>query len=263
MMILDRIVAQKRERLTQAKGQVPLSEIRLKAADQAPALPFQDSLRRTSDSLALIAEVKKASPSRGVIRAEFDAEEIARTYRDHGASAISVLTEEDFFQGSLENLVRVRRCVELPLLRKDFIFDPYQVYEARAHGADAILLIAAILSDGQVEDLSGLAAEMGMASLLEVHTGPELDRMLGLEARFIGINNRDLSTLQVDIRHTLNLLPDMPEDCTVVTESGLESRADVETFLNTRVTAMLVGSGLMKSENIGKKIDELLGRRGS
>jgi len=259
-MILDQIVVRRKERLEQEMRRVPLREVRARATDAPPARPFQEALRRSETSLALIAEVKKASPSKGLIRPDFDPEAIARVYAEHGASAISVLTEEDFFQGSLENLARVRRTVDLPLLRKDFLVDVYQVHEARAWGADAVLLIASILSDGQIEDLAGQARDSGMDALVEVHSGRELDRILKLGVRFIGINNRNLSTMKTDLGHTLSLIRDIPDEATVVTESGIDTRADVERFLETPVRAMLVGTSLMKSADIGAKMDELTGR---
>jgi len=259
-MILDQIVIRRKERLEEEMRRVPLAEVRGRAADQSSPRAFRSGLQRNEISLSLIAEVKKASPSRGLIRADFDPEKIARVYEAHGASAISVLTEEDFFQGSLDNLARVRCAVGLPILRKDFLLAPYQLYEARAWGADGVLLIAAILSDGQIEEMAGIAGETGMDALVEVHSRKELDRVLRLGVGFIGINNRDLTTMKIDLRHTLELLGDIPHEAVVVTESGIETRADVERFLETRVSAMLVGTSLMKSPDIGTKIDELMGR---
>ncbi len=257
--ILDKILARKRKSLDTAKSQTSLDELKSRISELPEPLPFIVALVRTSDTLALIAELKKASPSKGLIRPDFDPERFARIYEAHGASCISVLTEEDFFQGSIQYLDIVRSAVKnIPILRKDFIFDPYQIYEARAHQADAVLLIASVLGKNQIEDLHGLADELGLDSLVEVHNLKELDTVLSTGAALVGINNRNLGTLKVNIETTLAMLPDIPEDRVVVTESGISTRADVERFLPTRVTAMLVGTAIMKSTDAGAKIDELI-----
>ncbi|MBI5143366.1 MAG: indole-3-glycerol phosphate synthase TrpC [Nitrospirae bacterium] len=259
-MILDRIIARKRESLAAAKSNAPLAELRAVIAGMPPARPFSAALARTPNSLALIAELKKASPSKGLIRADFDPAKFAAIYQHHGAACISVLTEEDFFQGALENLSIARRSCDLPLLRKDFIFDPYQIYEARANNADAVLLIVAALERSLLEDLIGLAAETGLETLVEAHDAKELDTALSVGARLVGINNRNLKTLGIDLETTIRLLPDIPEDRVVVAESGIGSRADVERLLATRTAAMLVGTSIVKTPNPGDKIDELLGK---
>ncbi len=258
-LILQKILAGKRDSLEKAKRRTSFDDLKSRIAELPEPLPFISALVRTPDTLALIAELKKASPSKGLIRADFDPERFARIYEDHGAACISVLTEEDFFQGSIEYLDIVRSSVKhIPILRKDFIFEPYQIYEARAHQADAVLLIASALEKNQIEDLHGLAGELGLDTLLEVHNLQELDTVLSTGAELIGINNRDLGTLKVNLETTLAMLPDIPEDRVVVTESGISRRADVERFLPTRVTAMLVGTAIMKSQDPGAKIDELV-----
>lgn len=261
-MILDRIIARKRESLAAVKSKAPLADVKSRAASMPPARPFSAALSRTPSSLALIAELKKASPSKGLIRADFDPAKFAAIYQKHGASCISVLTEEDFFQGALENLAIARKSCDLPLLRKDFIFDPYQIYEARANNADAALLIVAALEKSLLEDLMGLAAETGLETLVEVHDAKELDIALSSGARLVGINNRNLKTLEIDLETTIRLLPDIPEDRVVVAESGIGSRADVERLLPTRAAAMLVGTSIVKAPDLGRKIDELLGNTG-
>lgn len=258
-LILQKILARKRDSLEKTKRQTSLDDLKSRIAELPEPLPFISALVRTPDTLALIAELKKASPSKGLIRPDFDPERFAHIYEDHGAACISVLTEEDFFQGSIEYLDIVRSSVKnIPILRKDFIFEPYQIYEARAHQADAVLLIASALEKNQIEDLHGLAGELGLDALVEVHNLQELDTVLCTGAELVGINNRNLGTLEVNLETTLAMLPDIPEDRVVVTESGISKRADVELFLPTRVTAMLVGTAIMKSQDSGAKIDELV-----
>jgi indole-3-glycerol phosphate synthase len=261
-MILDRIIEKKRESLAVAKSKTPFADIKSRAASMPPARRFAAALSRTPNSLALIAELKKASPSKGLIRADFDPAKFAALYQKHGASCVSVLTEEDFFQGALENLAIARKSCGLPLLRKDFIFDPYQIYEARANHADAVLLIVAALEKSLLEDLMGLAEETGIETLVEVHDGRELDTALSSGAKLVGINNRNLKTLDIDLETTIRLLPDIPQDRVVVAESGIGSRADVERLLPARAAAMLVGTSIVKAPDPGVKIDELLGKTG-
>jgi indole-3-glycerol phosphate synthase len=203
--------------------------------------------------------VKKASPSKGVIRENFDPVTIARVYEESGAACISVLTEEKFFQGKLEYLDLIRKSAGLPLLRKDFIVDEYQIYEARAAGADAILLIAACLEKEQMKDYLGIAGQLGLDVLVESHTYRELDRSLLAGATLVGINNRDLTTFVVSLRTTLDLLKDIPDDRTVVSESGIKTRDDVIALEKAGVDAILVGESLMREKDIGKKVKELLG----
>lgn len=259
MGVLDRIVAHKREELAGRVRQTPPAEMRRRAADAPPARPFHAALRCSGGrGPRLIAEVKGSSPSAGTIRAEFDPAAIARTYAAAGASAVSVLTDARFFAGADEHLVRVRGSVEIPILRKDFTVDPYQVYEARAIGADAVLLIAAVLDRGTLADLGALAAELGMAALVEAHSEAELDAALAVRAPLVGINNRNLDTLETSLEVTRRLRPRVPPGVTVVAESGIEHRHDVEEMKRLGVDAILVGTALMRSADPGARIRELL-----
>jgi indole-3-glycerol phosphate synthase len=257
-MILDEIIAYKKQELAATKRAVPFSDIKAKAADAGPPRGFEKALSAGTD-IRLIAEVKKASPSKGVIREDFNPVEIARTYARSGASCLSVLTETKYFQGSLAYLGDIRKAVELPLLRKDFIVDGYQIVEARAAGADAILLIAACLERQQIEDFIGIAKENGLDVLVESHTYKELDRALLAGATLLGVNNRDLQSFSVSLQTTLDLLKDIPDDRTVVSESGIKTRDDVMKLQQARVDAILVGESLMREKDIGKKVKELLG----
>lgn len=207
----------------------------------------------------IIAEVKKASPSKGVIRVDFEPVKIARIYQEKGAAAISVLTEERYFQGSLDYLAAIRGEVAIPLLRKDFIVDPFQVYEARVAGADAILLIAACLDRAQMEDLAGLAAELGLDVLTEVHNHRELEKTLLVGAEIIGINNRDLHSFKTDIATTEKLLREIPSGKVVVSESGINTRADIDRLQAVGVHAFLIGEAMMREADIGAKLQSLLG----
>jgi indole-3-glycerol phosphate synthase len=204
--------------------------------------------------------VKKASPSKGVIRADFDPVEIARTYQRHGATCLSVLTDARYFQGSLEYLRQIRAAVDLPLLRKDFIIDPYQVYEARAAGADAVLLIAECLDDQQLAELHGQIVALGMTALVELYEPANLARVLRIGARLVGVNNRDLHTFRVDLEHTLQLRREIPADRILVGESGIRTRQDVLRLEAAGVQAMLVGETLMARADIGSAVNELLGK---
>ncbi len=255
-MILDEIIAYKKQELSDTKRAVPFGEVKSKAADAGPARGFGKAL--SGPEIRLIAEVKKASPSKGVIRGDFNPVEIARTYARSGASCLSVLTEKKYFQGSLAYLGEIRKAVELPLLRKDFIVDAYQIVEARAAGADAILLIAACLERQQIEDFIGIAKETGLDVLVESHTYKELDRALLAGAELVGINNRDLQSFSVSLQTTLDLLKDVPDDRTVVSESGIKTRDDVKRLHQAGVDAILVGESLMREQDIGKKVKELL-----
>jgi indole-3-glycerol phosphate synthase len=258
-MILDDIIAYKKEELAETKRSTPIAEVKSQAADAGPTRGFGKTLSSGQD-IRLIAEVKKASPSKGVIREDFDPVDIARTYARSGASCLSILTEQKYFQGKLEYLNAVRKAVELPLLRKDFIIDQYQIFEARAAGADAILLIAACLEKQQIEDYIGIAGELGLDVLVESHTYKELDRSLVSGAAIVGINNRDLQSFSVSIQTTLDLLKDIPEDRTVVSESGIKTRDDVVKLAEAGVDAILVGESLMREKDIKKKVKELLGK---
>jgi len=217
----------------------------------------QHQIPRTSPSL--IAEVKKASPSQGLIRADFDPAEIARTYEEAGAQCLSVLTDSPNFQGSLENLKLCREATNLPCLRKDFVYDPYQVYESRAWGADAILLIVAMLEAGQLNELYYLARDLRMDVLVEIHNDEELRRAIDLKADLIGINNRDLNTFKTDIQTSVNLLPFLPAGVVSVSESALATRADVETVHQAGARAVLIGTTFCGSPDIGAKVREVMG----
>ncbi len=265
--ILDEIVAAKREEIAGAKGAVPEAVLRGQLAAVPPARDFLAALQRTAGelddpapahSVRLIAEVKRASPSRGLIREDFNPVEIALAYEQHGASCISVLTDAPYFQGSLDILRQVRQAVALPVLRKDFIVDPYQVLEGRAAGADAVLLIAECLGDAQMQELHDTICELGMTPLVELHEAANLPRVLAIGARLIGINNRDLRTFHTDLEHTLRLRGDVPPDRVLVSESGIRTRADVERLAAAGIDAMLVGESLMTQPDLGAAVDALL-----
>ena len=254
-MILDEIVKAKKEELANRKRTMPLAELKPSSSkkDFASALD--------GEGIQLIAEVKKASPSRGLLRPDFDPLRLAQTYADNGAAAISVLTEERYFQGSLEYLAAIKGMLnqrEIPLLRKDFIFDPYQVYESGAYGADALLLIVAILSRDQLTELLSLSHSLGLQCLVEVHDEPELESAVSSGAKIIGINNRDLSTFSVDLTITKRLRPLVPGDRLVVSESGIKNRADVQRLRKWGVDAVLVGEALVTADDIAAKMGEFL-----
>ena len=257
-MILDDIIANKKEELAETKRRTPLADIKSRAVEAEPTRGFGIALSGC-DEIRLIAEVKKASPSKGVIRENFDPVKIARLYESSGASCISVLTEQKFFQGRLEYLDAIRKSVALPLLRKDFIIDAYQIFEARAAGADAVLLIAACLERERMEDFLGVAKELGLDALVESHTYKELDKSLLAGASLVGVNNRDLSSFTVSLQTTLDLLKDIPEDRTAVSERGITTREDALMLRKAGVDAILVGESLMREKDIGKKVKELLG----
>jgi len=262
MSILDQIIENKRIELENTKNSIPLEDLKARINDMDPVQSFRDAIKRQKDGpVKLVAELKKASPSKGLIREDFRLSHIVSVYDRKQVSAISVLTEERFFSGSLKNLQETRKRTEKPLLRKDFIFDEYQVYEARANGADAMLLIAAALEKSQIADLHGLAKELSLDCLVEVHNLKELDATLDCGAEIVGINNRNLKTLEISLNMTFEMLKDIPEDRIVVSESGISSREHVELIESTRADAILVGTAIMKSEDIGAKIDKLMGVR--
>jgi indole-3-glycerol phosphate synthase len=256
-MILDDIVRDKRAELDRIKAAVPVDQLQQRPLFREARHSLHAAL--AARPRAIIAEVKKASPSRGVIRADFDPVAIATMYADSGAAAISVLTEERYFQGHLDYLAAIRRTVSLPLLRKDFLFDAYQLYEARAFGADAILLIVAILPDALLHELLFLAEELNLAALVEIHDRAELERAARAGARLIGINNRDLRTFQTTLATTEELLPAVPRDAIVVAESGIESPADIDRLERAGVHAFLIGESLMRAPDPGARLAELLG----
>jgi indole-3-glycerol phosphate synthase len=254
--ILDRIVETKRREIAAARAAVPDAEMERRAAAAPPGRDFRGAIRKFG-LITLIAEVKKASPSAGVIRADFDPVAIARTYEAHGAAAISVLTDVDYFQGSLAYLTAVKAAVNLPVLRKDFVLDRYQLLEARAAGADAVLLIAECLPGNELHALQNDATALGLHTLVELHDADQLPRVLDCGAPVIGINNRDLRTFVTRLEHTLELLPKIPADRTVVSESGIKVRADLERLGTAGARAVLVGESLMRAPDIGAALDAL------
>jgi indole-3-glycerol phosphate synthase len=257
--VLDKIVASKRQEIERAMATMPAAELRRRLHDAPPVRDLATALTPKAD-IHLIAEIKRASPSAGILRADFDPESIASTYAAHGASAISVLTDVPFFQGSLEHLERARSFVSLPVLRKDFTLDEYQIIEARVHGADAVLLIAEILPDRLLHERLAQCRELGMEPLVELHDRENLSRVIDSGARIIGINNRNLRTFVTDLGHTISLAAQVPADRILVSESGIRSRADIEQLKSAGVRAILVGETFMRAKDIGKKVDELLGR---
>lgn len=257
--ILDKIVATKRLEIEAAKRAASEAALRARLGDAPPRRDFFAALS-AAGPIKLIAEVKKASPSVGLIRADFDPVAIARTYAAHGAACLSVLTDEPYFQGRLEYLSAIRAAVDLPLLRKDFILDTYQLVEARLAGADAVLLIAECLDDCNLRKLHDAALELGLAPLVELYEPANLPRVLAAGATLIGVNNRDLRTFEVDLEHTLRIRRDVPDNCVLVGESGIRTRADVEWLEAAGVDAILVGESLMREPDIGAAVDRLLGR---
>jgi indole-3-glycerol phosphate synthase len=258
--ILDRILARKREELDAARRAVPLAQMQERAAAAPPPRDFVGALRAkmAAGKPAVIAEVKRASPSKGLLRADFDPAAIARNYEAGGAACLSVLTDRDFFQGAPEHLAQARAACALPALRKDFVTEPYQVHESRAMGADCILLIAAALARQDMQGLEASARSLGMAVLVEVHDADELDAALTLQTPLIGINNRNLRTFETRLETTLDLLGAIPPDRIVVTESGIRSRADVALLRARGVPAFLVGESLMRAPDPGLALRELL-----
>lgn len=256
--ILDRIVETKRREIDAARKVAPDAELERRAAAAPPARDFTAAVGRPG-AVRVIAEVKKASPSAGVIRADFDPVAIARTYERHGAAAVSVLTDERYFQGSLTYLTAVRAAVGVPCLRKDFVLDRYQLLEARAAGADAALLIAEILPGDRLAALQREATELGLHTLVELHDADQLPRVLDCGARVIGINNRDLRNFTTRLDHTLELLAKIPPDRIVVSESGIRSHADLARLGAAGARAVLVGESLMRAADIGAALDELRG----
>lgn len=259
--ILQRIVAVKHEEVAAARAARPLADVRREAEARRDTRGFAAALRAkvAAGQAAVIAEVKKASPSKGVLRDPFDPAAIAASYAAHGAACLSVLTDERFFQGAVAYLQQARAACALPVLRKDFMVDEYQVVEARAIGADCILLIAACLDDAQMADLEATAMGLGMDVLVEVHDGEELERALRLKTPLLGINNRNLRTFEVSLDHTLALLPQVPADHLLVTESGILAPADVQRMRAADVHAFLVGEAFMRAPDPGVALQALFG----
>jgi indole-3-glycerol phosphate synthase len=260
MSLLKKIVGKKKKRLASLKTKVPLKEIKSMAADAELPRNFSNALKRGSGPIRLVAEIKKASPIKGVIRQDFDPVTIASIYERKNVDAISVITEEDYFQGKLEYLLDVKKITDRPLLRKDFIFDGYQIYESKAKGADAILLIASILDENQSAEFLHLAKEIGLSVVFEVHNFKELEIVLRVNAKIIGINNRDLETLNINLNTTFELKKEIPLDKIVLSESGIKTREDVRRLENAGIDSILVGTAFMESEDIVKKIDKFMGR---
>jgi indole-3-glycerol phosphate synthase len=254
--ILDKIIATKKREVARQKKVVPLSHLLERITHRKAPLDFAAALK--GNRIKFIAEVKKASPSKGILSPVFDPVALAKTYTENGTAAISVLTDIAYFQGSLEHLTAIRKVVSLPLLRKDFIYDEYQIYESAAYGADALLLIAAILEPKQLEKLIAVSRRLVLDCLIEVHDENELEKALDAGAEIIGINNRDLKTFEVDLNTTRRLLPLIPENKIVVSESGISEREDIKKLENWGVDAVLVGEALVTTKNIPKKMKELM-----
>lgn len=260
--VLDKIVATKKIEIEAAKAARPIGELQAAVADAPPVRDFFAALSRESDDdpIRLIAEVKKASPSKGLIRADFDPVAIATAYAENGASCISVLTDEEYFQGSLKYLTAVRAAVPVPVLRKDFLIDSYQLVEARVAGADAVLLIAECLDDCNLRKLHNEALKLGMTPLVEFYEPANRERVLEAGATLIGINNRDLRTFEIDLQHTVRLRKEIPSECVLVGESGIHGRDDAQLLQDAGVDALLVGEHLMAQADIGLAVRKLLGR---
>lgn len=259
--ILKKILRRKAEEITEASSSVNLQAMSQRAEAAAGPRGFIRAIenRISQGDAAVIAEIKKASPSKGVLREDFDADAIARSYEQHGACCLSVLTDRDFFQGGEAYLRQARAATDLPVIRKDFIVDPYQVYEARAMDADCILLIVAALGDAQLNELLALAHHLDMDVLMEVHDREEMERALLTGARLIGINNRDLRSFEVSLNTTLDMLSMVPDDRILVTESGILAPDDVKLMRDHHVNAFLVGEAFMRADNPGEKLAELFG----
>ncbi len=259
--ILQRILAVKAKEVAAAKTQRPLSAMRIAAAAMPEPRDFAGALRAkvAVGEAAVIAEIKKASPSRGVLREDFDPAAIAASYAGHGAACLSVLTDQQFFQGSADYLRSARAACSLPVLRKDFMLDAYQVYEASAMGADCILLIVAALNPRRMQELAAIATDLGMAVLVEVHNSVELDRALELKTPLIGVNNRNLHTFETRLDVTLGLLKRIPPDRTVITESGILQPADVSLMRDNGVDCFLVGEAFMRAPDPGAELARLFG----
>lgn len=257
-MILQKIVENKREEVARQKEILPPGELRQMLADRPPTRDFEGAIRNRD--CAVIAEVKRSSPSKGRIREDFDPVGIADIYEENGASAISILTERKFFEGRAAYIPQIGRTVGLPLLRKDFIIDAYQINETRVLGADALLLIARLLEAGELRDFLGLASELGLAALVEVHNEADVEKTVSSGARIVGINNRDLATFCTDIDVSIRLARRIPKGITVVSESGIDSRGEIEKLMEAGIHAFLVGESLMREKDVGKKLRELLGK---
>jgi len=257
--ILKRICARKLEEVAERRSRVSLDELKAQLADASPPRGFVNALKQRvkSGKPAVIAEIKKASPSKGVLREDFNPTEIAKSYAANGATCLSVLTDIDYFQGADEYLQQARAACELPVLRKDFMLDPYQVYESRVLGADCILLIVAALTDSQISELYVLARELGMDVLVEIHNAEELARVKDMQLPMIGINNRNLHNFETTLQTTIDLLPGIASDCLVVTESGIHTKDDVALMQSNTVNAFLIGEAFMRQDDPGTGLKSL------
>jgi len=256
-MILDDIVEYKKGELKKSSELIPLVELQLKLRNMQSPLDFYSTAIADS-SLKVISEIKKASPSKGIICENFDPVKIAKSYEVNGASAISVLTDENFFQGSIDYLSQIRTVVNIPLLRKDFTIDPYQIYEARAHGADIVLLIAAILEKDQIKEYLEIVDSLNMNAIVEIHNHEELDKVIDTGCKIIGINNRNLKTFEVDLSTTVELIKYIPEDILVISESGISDPDDIRMLRKLGVNTFLIGESFMKSDDPGVTLQKYI-----
>ncbi len=259
MVSLDEILKATQERVQRDKSSLPFSELRKKLKDIPPIRSFKKAILDSKD-IALIGEIKKASPSAGLIRQDFSPLTIAQCYAENGARALSVLTEEKFFQGNLNYILEIKNKVNLPVLRKDFIVDEYQLWQSRLYGADVVLLIVSILKGDQIREFLKVAQELGMEVLVEIHNEAEWEIISTLPVELIGINNRNLKTLKTDLKTTFRLAPLIPGERIIISESGIKERRDILSLEKTGVKAVLVGEAVMKSEDMAGKIRSLLGR---
>ncbi len=260
-MILDDIVEYKKGELQKSLELLPLTELQNRLNDQKPPLDFYTSANADSYP-KVISEIKKASPSRGVICENFEPVKIAKSYEANGAAAISVLTDEKFFQGSLDYLSRIREAVNIPLLRKDFTIDPYQIFEARAHGADIVLLIAAILEKEMIKEYLEVVGSLQMNAIVEIHNHEELEKVIDTGCKIIGINNRNLKTFEVDLSTTVELINYIPEDILVISESGISNPGDIKMLRNLGVNTFLIGESFMKSDDPGGMLSNYISEIG-
>ncbi len=258
-MILDRIVKSKKKILIKSKLDCNINNLESIINKLPKPLDFKNALKKQNiNDIRIIAELKKASPSKGIIREDFEFLKIAREYEENNAAAISVLTESEFFMGKLDYLKEINKAVNIPLLRKDFLFDPYQIYEARANGADAVLLIAAILEKSLLEELLFVVKKLSMNALVEVHTKEELKKVLQTDAEIIGINNRNLNTFDTNIQTSIDLMADIPESKVIVTESGIKTKEDIQKLSKAGVDAFLIGESFMRADNPGEMLNSFV-----